>query len=226
MKKFLAGLVVGLMLTTTTFAVAQSNLKLIVNGVDITNEAQPIIIEGRTLVPARALAERLGAIVEWDGVNNVVVVESEGQIHTNNINQTSQLNIDEPFVNNDLILKIEKLEYYSKAPMWTILKIDELPETHKVKDFKLIISKEIKNKNIKFDNYKLKIYGEVGLSSSSRKSITTETFCASIYFDSTYFEFGKEYTGMFNGANNNHLIIQKVELYNDKNNLIAIWNTN
>lgn len=77
MKKFVCGLVVGIMLTTSAVATfAGETLKLIVNGVDITSEAAPIIIDGRTLVPARALAEKLGATVEWDAKNNVVVVTS------------------------------------------------------------------------------------------------------------------------------------------------------
>ncbi|WP_051534135.1 copper amine oxidase N-terminal domain-containing protein [Desulfitibacter alkalitolerans] len=79
MKKFLAGLLIGLLLATTTFAVANPALRLIVNGVDITSEAQPIIIDGRTLVPARALAEQLGATVEWDAANSAVVVTSPSQ---------------------------------------------------------------------------------------------------------------------------------------------------
>jgi len=80
MKRFyiglLAGLLIGLLLATTTFAVAAQPIKLIVNGVDITPKCDvpPQIIDGRTLVPARFLAEALGATVKWDHENRAVVV--------------------------------------------------------------------------------------------------------------------------------------------------------
>ena len=64
-----------LSLPLATFASGQA-LKLIINGQDITADAQPVIIGGRTLVPARALAEKLGATVSWDAANQTVVVTS------------------------------------------------------------------------------------------------------------------------------------------------------
>lgn len=77
MKKFISGLLIGLLLSLpiATFASGQA-LKLIVNGQDITADAQPVVINGRTLVPARALAEKLGATVAWDGASQTVVVTS------------------------------------------------------------------------------------------------------------------------------------------------------
>ncbi len=78
MKKFITGLVLGLLLSLPIASFANSQaLRLVVNGEDITAEAQPIIIDGRTLVPARALAEKLGASVEWDGASQTVTVKSE-----------------------------------------------------------------------------------------------------------------------------------------------------
>ena len=82
MKKFIAGLTAGLILATTTFVFAVSPIKLIVNGQEIHPDVPPQIVEGRTLVPARALAEALGATVTWDGVNNAVVVKSQTQVQS------------------------------------------------------------------------------------------------------------------------------------------------
>lgn len=77
MKKFICGLIVGLLLATSAVVLAEGQaLRLVVNGEDITAQAEPIIINGRTLVPARALAESLGAKVEWDGSANSVIVTS------------------------------------------------------------------------------------------------------------------------------------------------------
>ncbi len=75
MKKFFIGLIIGLILATTTFAFAESPIiKLIVNGKEIQCDVPPQIVDGRTMVPARFLAEALGAKVEWDAANNAVIV--------------------------------------------------------------------------------------------------------------------------------------------------------
>lgn len=81
-RQKLSYLIIGVLigaLVSFSFAYANSNIvRLIVDGEDITfnSDVPPQIINGRTLVPARALAERLGASVQWDGKNNIVVVIS------------------------------------------------------------------------------------------------------------------------------------------------------
>ncbi len=84
MKRFslglLSGLVAGLILATTTFSLAADQIKLIVNGKEIVSDVPPQVINGRTLVPARALAEALGATVGWDAAKNAVVVTSQVQV--------------------------------------------------------------------------------------------------------------------------------------------------
>lgn len=74
MKKFITGLITGTILATTAFAFAADPLKLKVNGKYIIfPEAPPTVINGRTMVPARPLAEALGAKVEWDAANRTVI---------------------------------------------------------------------------------------------------------------------------------------------------------
>jgi len=81
MKKFLAGLIIGLVLATSTLAfAAPKTIKLIVNGKEIKFDVPPQIINGRTMVPARPLAEALGAKVDWDDKNWTVVVTSNNQV--------------------------------------------------------------------------------------------------------------------------------------------------
>jgi hypothetical protein len=80
MKKFICGLIIGFILATSTAALAGQSLRLIVNGADITSQAQPVLIDGRVLVPARALAEKLGAKVEWDAAENTVIVTNSSTI--------------------------------------------------------------------------------------------------------------------------------------------------
>lgn len=43
-----------------------SQVKVLINGQPLSFDVQPIIINGRTLVPIRAIAEALGAVVSWD----------------------------------------------------------------------------------------------------------------------------------------------------------------
>ncbi|MBC9783557.1 hypothetical protein H1S01_03395 [Heliobacterium chlorum] len=77
MKKFLAGIIVGAVLATSTVAIANNPVKLVVNGQDITSAAEPILHNDKTYVPARPLAEALGANVKWDRATNTVTVTSE-----------------------------------------------------------------------------------------------------------------------------------------------------
>ena len=81
MKKFLLGLLIGLLIATPVAALATTNgaIRLIINGVDITPtmDVAPQIIDGRTMVPARYVAENLGATVKWDAATNSVMISSQ-----------------------------------------------------------------------------------------------------------------------------------------------------
>jgi hypothetical protein len=79
MKKYFFGVLTGFIVCTmfvSTFAIANTPIKLIVNGNLVESDVPPQIISGRTMIPARPLAEALGAKVEWDAENNAVVVTS------------------------------------------------------------------------------------------------------------------------------------------------------
>lgn len=92
MKKFtkglLSGLCIGLTISFSAIAFASQPIKLIINGREIQCDVPPQNINGRVLVPARFVAEPLGASVEWDGAKNEVRVNSEKNrtegINTNN----------------------------------------------------------------------------------------------------------------------------------------------
>ena len=78
MKRFgsgvIIGLILGFVLSLTTFALAANPIKLIVNGKEIQCDVPPQVIQGRTMIPAKFLAEALGASVTWDATGNAVVV--------------------------------------------------------------------------------------------------------------------------------------------------------
>lgn len=65
MKKFLAGLIVGLILATTSAAAAAQAITVYVDGKQIASDVPAQIISGRTMLPIRAISEALGAEVNW-----------------------------------------------------------------------------------------------------------------------------------------------------------------
>lgn len=79
MKRFIAGFILGaaLMACTAVFAAAP-HIHLFVNGQEISfPEAPPQIVNDRVMVPARPLAEALGATVEWDEVAQSVIINQQ-----------------------------------------------------------------------------------------------------------------------------------------------------
>lgn len=61
-------------------ALATNEIKLILDGQDITASAQPVIQNNRTLVPIRFVAEQLGAQVKWNGDDWTVKIEKDGSL--------------------------------------------------------------------------------------------------------------------------------------------------
>ena len=61
----LLGVLVG-MLLPSAFALADNPINLVVNGQAVQCDVPPVIINGRTMVPIRTVAEALGCQVSWD----------------------------------------------------------------------------------------------------------------------------------------------------------------
>ena len=73
MKKLLSFILVAVMLSVACFAADDVTVKLNGEVVDCAAYGQPAtIVEGRTLVPLRAIFEALGATVEWDNATRSV----------------------------------------------------------------------------------------------------------------------------------------------------------
>ena len=66
---------VFLVIALTTVGFAASPIKLIVNGQEIKPDVPPQLINGRTIVPVRCVAEALGADVQWDEQQRIVRVD-------------------------------------------------------------------------------------------------------------------------------------------------------
>lgn len=79
MKKFLSiFLSVVMVLSMSTFALAEDNISVFVNAREVQFDVEPVIIEGRTMVPLRAIFEALGASVEWNNDTRSVTSVKEG----------------------------------------------------------------------------------------------------------------------------------------------------
>ena len=79
MKKLVSFMLVfTLLLSMFTISVsAQENIKVYINNQLVEFDVQPRTINGRTMVPLRAIFEKLGAKVEWDGATKTVTAHNE-----------------------------------------------------------------------------------------------------------------------------------------------------
>ncbi len=80
MKKILSILLVlTLLLSFCTVNVsAEENIKVIIDITSVKFDVPPTIVNGRTLVPLRAIFEALGATVDWDDATQTVTSEKGG----------------------------------------------------------------------------------------------------------------------------------------------------
>lgn len=89
-KKWLIvmGTIVLTALATVAFAV--SPIKLFVNDQEIKAEVPPQLINGRTMVPIRWVAEALGANVQWEAKSQQVKVSSKKDVWSDQINASDR----------------------------------------------------------------------------------------------------------------------------------------
>lgn len=107
MKHFLSGFATCAVICSLMFvgssAIAGSPIKLFIDGEIIQCDVPPQIINGRVMVPARFVAEPLGARVEWDERSQTVLVLSKAYDNSFGKPQASATTIDQ-----------EKHEVYAK----------------------------------------------------------------------------------------------------------------
>lgn len=78
MKRRILALVLTLVMTIPTVVFAE-DITINVNGVNLETDQPPVIENGRTLVPLRAVAEALGCQVEWDNTTKTANF-SQGEV--------------------------------------------------------------------------------------------------------------------------------------------------
>ncbi|MCI8336128.1 MAG: copper amine oxidase N-terminal domain-containing protein [Peptococcaceae bacterium] len=82
MKKFL--LTLGVAFSVAAFALpcyAAQKISITLDGVPLSTDVAPVVVKGRTLVPARVIAENMGATVDWKD-NNVIINSATGEVIT------------------------------------------------------------------------------------------------------------------------------------------------
>lgn len=62
---------------------AQDNIKVCINGEELIFDVPPQIINGRTIVPARAISEAMACEVNWDSSSQTVYIEIPEAKHWN-----------------------------------------------------------------------------------------------------------------------------------------------
>ncbi len=80
MTTILAGAMLAFLAQTPVIAEAEeltTDINLVVDGEDITDLSAPVIVDNRTLIPVRFVAEALGAEVGWDGETYTVTVDKD-----------------------------------------------------------------------------------------------------------------------------------------------------
>lgn len=75
-RRYIVFLAVVLVLAFPLAAVAQQSITILVNGKAVASDVPPQIINGRTMVPIRFVAEALGAKVDFDNSTKTVIIET------------------------------------------------------------------------------------------------------------------------------------------------------
>jgi len=66
-KKIIFGMIMAVVLSILSAAIAFANdIRVQLDGAYVNLEPAPVIVEGRTLLPARAIVEMLGGDIDWD----------------------------------------------------------------------------------------------------------------------------------------------------------------
>lgn len=76
MKRVIIGLLVVVMVLSSFASAESEKIKVEVNNREIIFDIDPVISEGRTIVPLRAIFESLGLVVSWDGATKTVTVKN------------------------------------------------------------------------------------------------------------------------------------------------------
>jgi|GEM_PF-2552586 len=88
LRILLVGLLLGFSLTMSSYQVAlAADITVVVDGQTLQLDVAPVISEGRTLLPLRAVAEALGAEVNYDSDSKTIQINKDDSLITLTINK-------------------------------------------------------------------------------------------------------------------------------------------
>ncbi|GMK37524.1 hypothetical protein PCCS19_05780 [Paenibacillus sp. CCS19] len=80
MKKVIAAFAVIGMICCSSIAAADERISIVVKNKQLQSDSDPIVVQGRVLLPLRAVSESLGASVEWNQRQKTAIVSKWSKI--------------------------------------------------------------------------------------------------------------------------------------------------
>lgn len=142
-----------------------NNTTIYVNGETRVIDVPPMIVNDRTLVPARFVAESFGATVNWDGATQTVIITTTSDAGVSNDSVTYShfgINYDIPYSWGEPVINGEFIYYYPTNGMLTLSQLST-PADLDAEGFDLILSGMASS----FGNYQLLSTGSVTLSNGA-----------------------------------------------------------
>lgn len=116
-KKFVAGAIFGIIIATVGSVLASSQLigehahfNILVNGSKAELAMQPVVIDGSSYLPVRAISDALGYTVEYEESSRTIALSNDGKTYlsngeskgeiTNKVSETTETQFDGQFVND------------------------------------------------------------------------------------------------------------------------------
>lgn len=100
MKKIISLLAAAVLSSSAAVsAFAEGDVKIMLNGEEFVTDVAPFIENNRTMVPARAIFEAMGARVNWDEEKKTVLMLRQNGDELSSV--VLQIGLDKAFVNNE-----------------------------------------------------------------------------------------------------------------------------
>jgi len=108
MKKFISLIISVVLIFAVCFNVSadSKDIKVLLNGTELSFDVPPQIIKGRTMVPVRKIFEAQGADVEWIKEKNLIVASHNTNIITMRIGEAS-FSVTNAVTNETTVFKLD-----------------------------------------------------------------------------------------------------------------------
>lgn len=126
-RKIMSVSIAAVLMSTVSAYCDDNDIKVIIDGTAVGFDVPPQIINGRTLVPVRAIFEALGAEVEWNGEQQTVTASNGGTVvkmtigvNTIDVNsETVVLDVPPQIINNRTLVPARAVaESFSADVSW------------------------------------------------------------------------------------------------------------